>query len=294
MTNQRSDFDETVGIVGLGNMGLPIALNIIQAGFNVRVLDLRDEPVERCGDAGATVAGGPKDLAESCSIIQIIVDSDEAVRSLLLNEEGIIEAADPETLIVIHSTVPPKLLQEITEEAADREIGLIDVPVSGGDVNAEAGTLSLIAGGEEHMIERCRPLFDVIGKNVFHVGDLGSGQVTKLANNVMAHGNHMVALEAMKLAEAYGVDERSVVEVANASTGGSWMTENWGFYDRYLKEHTQAGSDELYFFLRHTDKDALAAAAEKNVGLPIVGMLSELRPIMLADRDQAISDEDAS
>ncbi len=282
-----------VGFIGLGNIGLPMALNLIEDGFDVTVADLRSEPIETAVAAGATEETDLEHLAQTCDIIEIVVDGDEAVRSVVFEEE-LFSRMRPGTILIIHSTIRPQTMEELDEAGAEHGVVVMDAAVSGGDTGAKAGTLTIMVGGEPEYLEQCRGLFETIGEDIFHTGPVGSGQAAKLSNNIMTHGNHLLALEAMKLAEAYGIDEETMASVASVSTGGSWIIDNWGFYDRYLEEHTLAGSDELYFFLRHATKDALAAAAEKNVALPLAGLSSEYRPIALAERYQQLIDKDTA
>lgn len=286
-TNSR-EFEPRIGFIGLGNIGLPMALNLIEDGFDVTVLDLRDDPIETAVEAGATAGSDPATLAETNDIIQLVVDGDESVRSLVF-EDGLISAMQPGSTLIVHSTIRPQTMEALDETAGGADVAVVDAAVSGGDTGAKEGTLTVMVGGRAADVERCRPLFETIGEDIFHTGPVGTGQAAKLSNNIMAHGNHLLALEAMKLAGAYGIDEETMSSVASVSTGGSWQIDNWGFYDRYLQEHTLAGSDDLYFFLRHATKDALDAAAEKNVALPLAGVVSEYRPIALEDRYEQLT-----
>jgi 3-hydroxyisobutyrate dehydrogenase-like beta-hydroxyacid dehydrogenase len=289
--HQQDEFDPVIGVIGLGNMGLPIALNLINDGFKLKVLDKRSEPVKACIEAGAEEAADVASIADDCDIFQLVVENDEEVLSIVTDEGGILSKAESNTVIIVHSTVTPQTMIKLSEKAKEKGVVVLDAPMSGGDIGAKEGTLTLMLGGPTEYVEHCQPIFNTIGDDIFHTGSIGAGQAAKLANNIMAHGNHLVALEAIKLADAYGIDEQTMVSVAEVSTGRSWMTENWGFYDRYLEEHTFAGSNDLYFFLRHATNDALDAAAARNVALPLTGLCAEYRPIALAERHQKLENK---
>lgn len=287
--SSASDFDERIGFVGLGNIGQPMALTLLREGFDVSVFDLREEAMEPCVDAGATAADSANEVAASSDIVEIAVRGGGTLKQLTIGPDGIIQSMDPGSLLIVHSTVTPQTILEISEHAADHDVDVIDVAVSGGDTGAAAGTLTLMIGGDEQSVARCRQIFDALGDNEFHLGTVGRGVVGKLANNLMVQCNHLVAMEAMQMADEYDIAEEDMAAVAEVSTGGSWIVENWGFYDRYLQEHTLSGTDELYFWLRSGCKHSLEAAEAKNLTLPITGLCSELRPIMLKNRYQELT-----
>lgn len=279
-----------IGFIGLGNIGQPMALTLLEHDFELVVYDVRSEAMTPCVEAGATPAADAREVASTCDIIEIVVRSRDQVESLILGEAGILTALSPGDLIIIHSTIPPSSVRKVATAADEAGVGVIDAAVSGGDIGAEQGTLTVMVGGPPEAYERARPLFSALGEDIFHLGAVGTGMAAKLGNNIMAHCNHLVALEAMKLARAYGIAEEDMADVAAVSTGGSWMVENWGFYDRFMEDHTLAGTDELYFFMRHSSKDAMHAAEEMDVALPITGMCTELRPRMLSDRYEQLQD----
>lgn len=288
--DRRTANDSSIGFIGLGNIGQPMALTLLAHDFDLTVYDTRPEAMTPCVDAGATAATDAREVATSCDIIEIVVRSREQVESLVLGDDDILSVLSPGDLIIIHSTIPPASVRKIASAADPEGIGVLDAAVSGGDIGAEQGTLTVMVGGSATEFERSKPLFEALGEDVFHLGEVGTGMAAKLGNNIMAHGNHLVALEAMKLATAYGIDEADMAAVASVSTGGSWMVDHWGFYDRFMEEHTLAGTDELFFFMRHSSKDAMHAAEEVDVALPITGMCTELRPRMLADRYAELQD----
>jgi 3-hydroxyisobutyrate dehydrogenase-like beta-hydroxyacid dehydrogenase len=282
-------FDQRVGFVGLGNLGQPMALTLTEAGFDVTVFDLREEAMEPCLDAGASRAENVSELGSTTDVVGIAVRGDDTLKDVVLGADGLLDPMDGGDQLLIHSTVTPQTVMDIAEAADQKGVAVLDVAVSGGDVGALEGTLTLMIGGDEDEIERCRPLLDTIGEEEFHLGPSGRGVVGKLANNLMVQCNHLVALEAMKMASAYDVDEESIAALAEVSTGGSWIVENWGFYDRYLQEHTLSGTEELYFWMRSGCKHSLEAAEAKEITLPLTGLASELRPIMLRDRYEELT-----
>src|SRR5215475_2368131 len=208
-----------IGFIGLGNMGEPMATNIAKVGFDLTVYDIRPEPLRALEKLGAKVARSPQEVGERCDIIETIVVNDAQVEEVLLGKDGggVLAGAHPGSIMVIHSTIHPKTCQRIAALAKDKNVGVLDAAVSGAEAGARAGTLSLMVGGDAALLEICRPVFNVIGKNIFHMGDVGMGEVAKLANNLMAIVNMQSTREGLRLARLAGIDEQKMLEVVKAS-----------------------------------------------------------------------------
>lgn len=219
---------ERVGFIGLGNMGKPMAVNLVRAGFPVTVLDLDPAPVAELEALGAQRAETPRQVAEASDIICSVVMNDRQTLEVMLpgSGDGVLAGAAPGSLIVLHSTISVGTCRAVEEAAAEHGIRVIDAAVSGAAERSEAGTLSLMIGGDEADVARARPLFEVVGSELFHLGALGMGQAAKQCNNLMSLLNIHVVEEALRLAQALGIDEAKMREVAEASTGDSWALRN--------------------------------------------------------------------
>ena len=221
--------DKKIGFIGLGAMGKPMATNLVRAGFDLTVYDIRPEPVQELEKLGARAAGSTQEVGEQCDIIETIVVDDAQVEEVVFGTagNGVLAAARPGSIIVIHSTVQPKTCQRVAAAAKDKGVGVLDACVSGAESGAQAGTLSIMVGGEAALLETCRPVFDVIGKTLFHVGDVGMGEVAKIANNLMVIVNQHSTREGLRLARLAGIEPKKMLEVIMASSGDSWAARNW-------------------------------------------------------------------
>jgi 3-hydroxyisobutyrate dehydrogenase len=276
-----------VGFIGLGNMGAPMAMNIARAGFDTVVYDLRGEAVAALEAEGARSSVSIAALVAGVDIVCTCVLYDEQVRTIFLGEDGILENAAPGLIAVIHSTVYPATIAEIDAAARAKDVHIIDAAVSGGSKRSRAGTLTLMVGGRTEAVDRVMPIFEVVGERVFRVGDVGTGQIVKLGNNIMALVNGLVAMEAVRFVESFGVDRSLLFEVAQASSGASAALDDWPNIDRYGVEHTLAGTPELPHRLAKDLRYAVSVAQERWVTLPIVALCSQLLPGMVDERWKA-------
>ena len=206
-----------VGFVGLGNIGLPMARNITGRGFALTVFDLRAEPLAELAARGATVAGTLGELGAGAEVIGVCVRDDAQVEGVLLGAEGILAAARPGTIVVIHSTVHPRTIHAMARHAARRGVGVLDAPITGGAAGAEAKTLCYMAGGDASLIERCRPVFKTSAATIVTTGALGTGAATKLCNNIMMYLGFLAAFEATSLAQAAGVAREVLLDVTRSN-----------------------------------------------------------------------------
>jgi len=278
-------FGAKVGFIALGDIGLPMASSLLASDFDLTVYDLRAEAVAEAVRRGAKGAASVAELARTCSFIDIALDNEHQVATVLRGPDGILAHAAPGTTLLVHSTLPPKAVQEFGAEAEAKGLFLLDAPMSGANIAAATGTLTFIIGGDAATLERCRPLLETMGATIFHLGPLGNGQVGKLVNGLMFHVGYVVTLEALKLAEAYGVPEETMIAIARLSTGDSWMVRNWGYLDRLMQAHTKAGTDTLiYRHIRKDIVDALIAAEEAHVALPLAAAAYQMYPDFLKER----------
>ncbi len=220
---------DRLGFIGLGNMGKPMAVNLARAGADLTVFDRDPAPVAELVALGAKAAVSAAELGRHCDIVEIVVMSDRQVEEVIAGREegeGLLAGMAPGSLIVIHSTVHPDTCKQMAALARDHGISVIDAAVSGAEARSIEGTLTLIVGGAAEDIARARPVFDIVGEDVFHMGAVGMGQAAKLCNNLMSLVNIQIVEEALNLARAAGIDEEKMVEIARVSTGDSWALRN--------------------------------------------------------------------
>ncbi|MEO8299767.1 MAG: NAD(P)-dependent oxidoreductase, partial [Burkholderiales bacterium] len=227
-----------VGFIGLGDMGGPMGYNLVAAGFDVAVFDLRPELLLAAKEKGARIADSLSGMPGACRTIGICVWSDEQVTDAVLGPQGLITGNAKALTLVVHSTVRPQTIDRIAAAFAPKGWEVVDAPVSGGRAASLTGTLSLMVGAPKASYERLLPYLQTVGAHLFHVGENpGAGEVAKLCNNLMGLCNTYAVLEAMKLGAHYGLDEEMVRKVASVSTGMSWYTEHWDFVDNLIQTH---------------------------------------------------------
>ena len=272
----------TVGIVGLGDMGAAIASSIVRT-FPLIAFDLRKEAVDKLVALGAKRAESVQALADQCEVIILVVVDDKQVNQVvseLLCHRGKLHT------IIVSSTVLPSTVVALREQAGKVGLELIDAPVSGGAEKASAGTIVVLIGGEEAAVRRCRPILQSFGRSLFHVGPVGAGSAAKLVNNLLSLGGNMLVLEAMQLADAYGISEDAVTEFITLGTGDSRNIRTWGRIDRARRSHTLAGTPAIYEIFSKDVKAAAVAAGQRGVVLPIAASIGAMMADKMKARDQ--------
>jgi 3-hydroxyisobutyrate dehydrogenase-like beta-hydroxyacid dehydrogenase len=223
---------KVIGFVGLGNMGKGMAVNLARAGVDLHVYDLDPKLVAELVGLGAKAVRSNGELGAVCDIIEIVVVNDRQVEQVVFGDgkgdDGILATARPGTILVIHSTVHPDTCRRIAEAAAKKNVGVIDAAVSGAEARSKDGSLTLMVGGPEELVAACRPVFEIVGDRVFHLGEVGRGQVAKLCNNLMSIVNLATVEEGLRLAQEAGIDEAQMIEIASVSTGESWALHGFG------------------------------------------------------------------
>ncbi len=215
----------TIAFIGLGNMGGPMALNLIKAGHRLRVYDINGTAVTAAVEAGASAAAGTADAVDGAEVVISMLPASRHVEGLYLGEDGLLAKIAPGTLVIDCSTIAPAAARKVAAAAQARGLDMLDAPVSGGTAGAAAGSLTFIVGGEEKTLERARPLLEAMGKNIFHVGESGAGQVAKICNNMALGVIMAVTGEAIALGVAHGLDPKVLSQMMAVSTGRSWATE---------------------------------------------------------------------
>jgi 3-hydroxyisobutyrate dehydrogenase-like beta-hydroxyacid dehydrogenase len=216
-----------IGFVGLGNIGKPMAMNLLKAGYDLMVHDLRPEATKEMAAAGAKTGASLLDIARHSDIIELVVMDDAQVEAVTMGHNGLVEAAQPGCIIAIHSTVLPDTVRRVAAAASARGVTVIDAQISGGAMGATKGTLCYMVGGDKAAFERCRPVFGTSGAHIFHLGELGAGATTKLVHNLVSYINMLATSEGMRMIEKTGIDVRTYCEVMHVSAGQSRATDNW-------------------------------------------------------------------
>jgi 2-hydroxy-3-oxopropionate reductase len=269
---------ERIGFIGLGIMGKPMADNLLAAGFPLTIHDRGRGPVEELAARGATPADSAREVAAASDVVITMLPDSPDVEAVVLGPDGVADGIREGALYIDMSTIAPAVSRKIAAVLSERGVDAIDAPVSGGEPAAEAGNLSIMAGGSVEAVERAQPIFDVLGKSTTHIGSAGAGQVTKAANQVVVALTIQAVAEALVLARKAGVDPASVRE---ALLGGFAQS-------RILELHGQRMLDGNYepgFKLRLHRKDlaiALQIGREEQTPLFATAQAAELMDSLLA------------
>lgn len=202
-----------VGFIGLGSQGAPMARRIVEGGYELTLWARRPASVEPFADTAAKVAGTPAELAAASDLVCLCVVGDDDVRQVLTGDDGVLAGLAPGGIVAIHSTVHPDTCTEIAELAARQDVSIVDAPVSGGAPAASEGTLLVMLGGADADVEKVRPVFATYADPIVHLGPVGSGQVTKILNNLLFSANLGSAMSTLELGESLGVARDKLCEV---------------------------------------------------------------------------------
>jgi 3-hydroxyisobutyrate dehydrogenase len=216
---------QNIAFIGLGNMGGPMAANLHKAGHRVAAFDLDAGALGKAREQGARAAASAAEAVEGAAVVVSMLPASRHVEALFLGDDGLLARLSPGTLVIDCSTIAPASAQKVAAAAAARGHAMLDAPVSGGTAGAAAGTLTFIVGGDAGVLERARPILQGMGRNIFHMGGAGAGQVAKLCNNMALGVIMAVTGEALALGAAHGLDARVLSQMMAVSTGRSWVTE---------------------------------------------------------------------
>ena len=254
----------TVGFIGLGAMGGPMALNLVKHGFALVVHDIDAAKVERLTARGATRADSAEAVAARTERTICMVETTAQAESVIAGEHGIVKSAKPGHVVICMSTIDPITVKRLGADLAARGIPMLDAPVSGGTERATSGELSIICGGDAGTVAACKDLFQAMGKNVFHVGGLGQGLAMKLVNNMLVQVNTVAVAEALVMGVKAGLDPQTIYDVVRVSTGTSHAFE--GRVPRMLRrDFAPGGTVDISF----KDQE-LETAFAKQLGVPVL------------------------
>ncbi len=262
--------DPSVGFIGLGVMGLPMAMNLSKAGYSVTVYDKDPGAADRAAGAiaGVTVARSPADVARLSEIVVTMLPSGIPVQEVALGEEGLIHGFAEGALLLDTSSSQPWLTMETAKALAARGVAMVDAPVSGAEIGAQTGQLVFMVGGETAAVERVQPLFDVMGKQTFHLGGVGAGHTMKCINNMVTAMTFMATSEGLALGKKLGLDPNVMTDVLNVSTGGSWISQT------QIRQRITSRLFDDAFKLELMVKDigiALGLADDRSFPMPLCG-----------------------
>jgi len=263
---------EKIGFVGLGIMGKPMALNLLKAGFDLIAYNRTEDKVDAIINAGGKKGKTPKEVAEQSDIIITMVSDSPDVEEVILGENGIVFGLKEGSVIIDMSTISPSVTRNIAEKLRDKKVEMLDAPVSGGDVGAINATLSIMVGGSQNTLNRCRPIFEAMGKSVTHCGTNGMGQTTKLCNQILVSVTNMAVGEAVLFAQKSGLNALTMVEATKGGAAGSWQLANLG--PKMVNEDFAPG-----FMIDLQQKDlrlVLDAAEELHLPLPALSYVHQL------------------
>jgi 3-hydroxyisobutyrate dehydrogenase len=259
---------ERVGFIGLGIMGLPMAKNLLRAHFPVVAYNRSPGKIDLAAEAGAERGESPRDVAERSDVIVICVTASEHVEQVVLGTDevpGVLDGVRPGSLVIDMSTISPAVTRDIAARLAERDVQMLDAPVSGGEQGAIDGALSIMIGGPEEALERARPVLEAMGSRITHCGPSGAGQTVKLCNQIAVVLNNLAMAEALVFCQRSGVDPAVMLEAISAGAAGSWQISNLG--PRVVQRDFAPG-----FKVGLQQKDLrLALEAADQLDLPLAG-----------------------
>ncbi len=267
---------ETIGFIGTGVMGRSMAGHLLNAGYSLNVFNRTKSRADSLVEKGAIWRDSPGEVAANSDIIITIVGFPADVEAVFLGEDGILANARAGSVVVDMTTSSPKLAAQICEKAAEKGIGALDAPVSGGDIGAREARLSIMVGGDEAVFKRVKPLFALMGKNIGLLGPAGAGQHTKMSNQIAIAAGMMGICEAMAYAKKANLDPMEVIATIENGAAGSWSLSNLA--PRFIKGDFAPG-----FYVKHFIKDmgiALESARELEMDLPGLTLAHKLYQIL--------------
>jgi L-serine 3-dehydrogenase (NAD+) len=234
-----------IAFIGLGHMGLPMACNLVKAGHEVIGFDLVPSALEQLVTAGGKAADSAREAIEGVQVVVSMLPASRHVEGLYLGDDGLLAYIAPESLVLECSTIAPDAARKVHQAAASMGINMLDAPVSGGTAGAAAGTLTFMTGGTAATLESAREFLAAMGKNIFHAGPAGAGQVAKVCNNQLLAVHMLGTAEAMALGVANGLEPATLAEIMRQSSGGNWSLEKYnpwpGVMENAPASHDYAG-----------------------------------------------------
>ncbi|WP_352309847.1 3-hydroxyisobutyrate dehydrogenase [Psychrobacter sp. W2-37-MNA-CIBAN-0211] len=268
-----------IAFIGLGNMGAPMAENLLKAGYTLSVYDLSEDATQRLQQAGASVADSPKDAASNAQVVISMLPAGKHVHSVYLGDSGLLANLPKGTLVIDSSTIAAADARTVAEAASELGIDFLDAPVSGGTGGAIAGSLTFIVGGSADAFAKAEPILAVMGKNIFHAGDHGAGQVAKICNNMLLGILMAGTAEAINLGVKNGLDPKVLSDIMLQSSGRNWTLEVYNPYPQVMENVPSSNGYKGGFMSKLMQKDlnlAMQTAQDTNVETPMGAKATEL------------------
>lgn len=271
-----------IAFIGLGNMGAPMAENLLKAGYTLSVYDLSADATQRLQQAGASVADSPKDAAQNAQVVISMLPAGKHVHSVYLGEgssNGLLTELPKGTLVIDSSTIAAADARMVAEAASKLGVDFLDAPVSGGTGGAIAGTLTFIVGGSDTAFATAEPILAVMGKNIFHAGEHGAGQVAKICNNMLLGILMAGTAEAINLGVKNGLDPKVLSDIMLQSSGRNWTLEVYNPYPQIMDNVPSSNGYQGGFMSKLMQKDlnlAMQTAQDTNVDTPMGAKATEL------------------
>ena len=257
--------DTTVGFIGLGIMGAPMAKNLLDAGYDVVGYNRSQEPVDEHTEYGGESGESPEDVTERVDVVITCLPDSSVVEDVLRREDGVLEGVSEGTVVVDMSTISPTTTEALAEEVSERGGEMLDAPISGGEEGAIDGSLSIMVGGDESTLEEHMDLFEVMGETVTHCGPSGAGQTTKACNQIVVAAQMVSVSEALVFAKKAGADLEAVVDAISGGAAGCWTLDN-------RAPSMIQGDFDPGFFASYQYKDLrIAMEAGEAFGAPMAG-----------------------
>lgn len=283
MSSTSSAKDTRIAFIGLGNMGAPMAMNLLKKGYEVSVYDLSEAAKASLKQAGADSADSPKQAVKNAQVVITMLPAGKHVKSVYLGElgegevnaegeSGLFAELAPGTLVIDSSTIAAVDAREVAAAASKHQLAFLDAPVSGGTAGAAAGTLTFIVGGDKATFERAQPILAAMGKNIFHAGAHGAGQVAKICNNMLLGILMSGTAETLNLGIKNGLDPKVLSDIMLQSSGRNWTLEVYNPYPEVMDNVPASRGYQGGFMTAHMHKDlhlALQTAAETGVEVPM-------------------------
>ena len=277
--------NERIGFVGLGMMGLPMAKNLVEAGYTVTVFDLDAGAIEEAQEFGASPASTGAEVAAQSDIIITMVPDSPHVEAAIAGNGGIIEGIRAESVVIEMSTILPETGKRMAELLAEKGADFVDAPVTGGVAGAEAGSMSILVGGDAEAFERTLPVLSILGGDITHMGPVGAGHTTKIANQLIGVATLAGLSEAFVLAKKSGLDMQTFYAAVKNGAGRSWALETLG--PKILKGDFSPG-----FMVKHMQKDLRLAgqlADDTGTSIPTTSLIAQLYHAVQAESPEAIT-----
>jgi 2-hydroxy-3-oxopropionate reductase len=268
-----------LGFIGLGIMGKPMAKNLLKAGFNLVVFSRSNGPVEELVKEKALSANSPGEVAEHSEVIITMLPDSPEVEEIILGKDGVIRGTKPGSVVIDMSSINPLVTQEIAKALKEKEVEMLDAPVSGGEIGAIQGTLAIMVGGEEKVFNDCMEIFKAVGKNIVHVGGIGAGGYVKLVNQIIVALNIATVGEAFSLGVKAGLDPQVIYQAIRGGLAGSSVLETKApmIFGRNFKPGFKIK-------LHQKDlKNALSTAKDLGVPLPLTSLVQQILISLMTD-----------